>query len=175
MEEDAGFWPAYVAAMAGLIQGILLVLAVMAIALFQVVTVTSAQLESMAKLAMQTPQFEAQTEMEVVFSHWAWRVDETTRKSIETAIKEFADNGAQKWRLALTADLSDALARRAAFLRVATVRNILLACGVPGAQIDLALIDTPGATSDDGMQVVKVQSQAPKASEASEAREKPPR
>ena len=165
MDEDAGFWPAYVAAIAGLIQGMLLVLAVMTIALVQVVTAIGEQAKAMAEASQKmVERTEAQTELEVVFSRLTWRVDAPTRLAIQKAVQQLVGQGVQHWRLALSADLNDGLTRRVAYLRVTMVRNVLLSAGIPGVNIDMALIDTPEASNEDGIQTVKIQTQtrAPK-------------
>ncbi len=160
MDEDAGFWPAYVAAIAGLIQGMLLVLAVMTIALVQVVTVSGEQTKAMAEAAEGLVESaEADNELAVVFSGWAWRVDESTRQGLQKAIQDLKGQGARHWRLVMSTDLNSSLARRAAYLRMTMIRNVLLGEGVLGTQIDMALMDTPDMAGDDGRQTVTIQTQ----------------
>lgn len=160
MDEDAGFWPAYVAAIAGLIQGMLLVLAVMTIALVHVVTVSGEQTKAMAKAAEGLGESaEADNELAVVFSGWAWRVDESTRQGLQKAIQDLKGQGARHWRLVMSTDLNSSLARRAAYLRMTMIRNVLLGEGVLGTQIDMALMDTPDMAGDDGRQTVTIQTQ----------------
>lgn len=154
-EDNGGFWPGYVAAVACLVLSLLLISAVMAITIMQlgvsVGQMVDAQMaEQMAAAAEQPPPADVPPpppaeatlpSLELMFPPDAWRLDEAARKRMLAEIARLMKQGVKEWTVSLQTDTNDSLRRRAAYLQLMAVRNVMLEAGVLGSKIELRMLD----------------------------------
>lgn len=152
-EDDAGYWPGYVAAVACLVQSLLLLSVVMAVTLYQL-----GMLAGRSSLAQDTPPPPTPVEpgIALVFPSATWRIDEVARERLRTALARQRREGMTHWRISLRTQTDNTMKRRGAYLRLMSVRNELMALGVAGHRIEVRLYDTP---DDDksGAQTVRIE------------------
>lgn len=169
--EDAGVWPAYVAAVAGLVQSLLFVSAIMALTLLQVGMLAGRKVDetlarTMAKLgaepsvsstqrpAVSDIQGAAQTlpdQLDLRFSPQALRPDDEARKRLITELRRQRDAGMRRWRVSIETEIEDPLLRRAAYLRLMAVRAVFIEVGIEAWRLDLRLLPANAETQRSGL------------------------
>ena len=177
-DEDPGFWPGYVAATAGLVQGMLIMSMALGIAIFAMSSVSSGGPEGSARpigpggpldvapvlpaLApgpiperMATPIMapvpdEALRPIRVSFEGDATVTPPSTASIIGNAIAERGALGVRRWLLVSAGDLSDPRQSRATYVRIMGVRAVLMNLGVPGTAIEMRMENTGSSTTDAG-------------------------
>ena len=155
-EQNGGFWPGYVAAVACLVLSLLLISAVMAITIMQLgvsvgqmmdakeaaaMVAASKPLPSSPPVDLPPPAPLKQPTLELTFPKDAWRLDEAARTQLRAEVEQLTRQGVKGWTLSLPAHTNDTLKRRAAYLQLMAVRNVMLEAGVAGDQIDIRMLD----------------------------------
>lgn len=157
-DEESGTWPAYVAAVAGLVQSLLLVTAVMAIAIYQAAKLgtpgAQADITPAALAAAEPVAYRPQAMIRLTFHEGSWRLDPQSEQRVRQALSGQEARGAEPWLISLRAHISDPVMRRAAYFRVMIVRNLLLDAGIDATRITLHLEDAPD--DEGGTQTVQV-------------------
>ena len=182
-EDNGGFWPGYVAAVACLVLSLLLISAVMSITIMQlgvsVGQMVDAQIAAqMAAAAEQTPPADvppppAQANLpslELMFPPDAWRLDDAARKRLLAEIDRLMKRGVKEWTVSLQTDTNDSLRRRAAYLQLLAVRSVMLEAGVLGSQIELRMLEVNPEQATQAQYPLKI---IPKAVSVDGAREAP--
>ena len=154
-EENGGFWPGYVAAIASLVLSLLLISAVMAITIMQLGVSVGQMMEAKQAAAMvattkrlqvlppvdRPPVGLQQPTLELTFPQDKWRLDDAARTRLHAELVQLNQKGVKGWTLSLQTNTSDSLKRRAAYLQLMAVRNVMLEAGVTGDQIDMRMLD----------------------------------
>ena len=181
--EDPGFWPGYVAATAGLVQGMLIMSMALGIAIFALSSVSSGGPEGsvrpigpggpldvaptlpalapepipqrMALPAAAPVPDAALRPIRIAFEGDATITPSSTANVIGNAISERAALGVRRWLLVSAGDLSDPRQSRAAYVRLMGVRAVLMNVGVPANAIEMRMDNAgPSAAGTDGGAVV---------------------
>lgn len=155
-EQNGGFWPGYVAAVACLVLSLLLISAVMAITIMQLgvsvgqmmdakeaaaMVAASKPLQTSPPLDLPAPVKLKQPTLELSFPKDAWRLDDAARTQLRAEVEKLTRQGVKGWTLTLPTHTNDSLKRRAAYLQLMAVRNVMLEAGVAGDQIDIRMVD----------------------------------
>jgi hypothetical protein len=177
-DEDPGFWPGYVAATAGLVQGMLIMSMALGIAIFALGSVSSGGPEGSARpigpggpldvapllpvlapvpipermampIMVPVPD-EALRPIRVSFEGDATVTPPSTASIIGDAIAEREALGVRRWLLVSAGALSDPRQSRATYVRIMGVRAVLMNLGVPGTAIEMRMENTGTSTTDAG-------------------------
>jgi hypothetical protein len=176
-DEDPGFWPGYVAATAGLVQGMLIMSMALGIAIFALGSVSSGGPEGsarpigpggpldvapvlpalapvriperMAMPIMAPAPVEALRPIRVSFEGDATVTPPSTASIIGDAIAEREALGVRRWLLVSAGDLSDPRQSRATYLRIMGVRAVLMTLGVPSNAIEMRMENAGSSTTDN--------------------------
>jgi hypothetical protein len=70
-------------------------------------------------------------------------------KDVITKVNGFGLSGATRWRITVVAPKGFSEALRLAYYRANAVRNALVANGVPGASIDLRVVESTSSSADN--------------------------
>lgn len=181
-DEEAGFWPGYVAAVSGLVQGLLIMAMALGISIFALgqlaqqrkisdKSVASGPRPQVAILSTpQTSQYRVLHEprrpivppsrqplgsektdtvaaFKLGFTEDAVILPKSSVPSITEAIAQGENQGAFTWRIFAEADLTNPHLRRAAYLRLLSVREALAAAGLRPDRIYVDLV--PAGKPDD--------------------------
>lgn len=149
-EESAGFWPGYVAAVACLVQSLLLLCAVMAMTVYQLGILAGRKIEAAAVAAVVPPPATDSAQrggIALAFPGTTWRIDAAARERLRTELAKRLREGVTHWRISLRTQTDDTVRRRSGYLRLMVVRNELMLLGVVSGHIDVRLLDAP---DDDG-------------------------
>jgi len=177
-EEDPGFWPGYVAATAGLVQGMLIMSMALGIAIFALGSVSTGGpegsprpigpggplniapvLPALAPIAIPERMVvpaeapipdEALRPIRVSFEGDATVTPPSTASIIGDAIAERGALGVRRWLLVSAGDLSDPRQSRATYVRIMGVRAVLMNLGVPSAAIEMRMENIGTSTTDAG-------------------------
>jgi hypothetical protein len=177
-EEDPGFWPGYVAATAGLVQGMLIMSMALGIAIFALGSVSTGGPEGSARpigpggpliIAPVLPALApvpipermvvpaaapipdaALRPIRISFEGDATVTPASTASVIGDAISERAALGVRRWLLVSAGDLSDPRQSRATYVRIMGVRAVLMNLGVPGNAIEMRMENAGPPTTDSG-------------------------
>jgi hypothetical protein len=145
MNKD-GFWPGYVAAMASLVQSLLLLTVILAFAIYQMSVLAGKRVDQAVSIVMAEQIVEPLIEkririhgVDVFFSKETWQIDEASRRRIR---QEFLSQSSPtgKWLLWVGTDTEDSMKRRSAYLRLMVLRNELMSLGVTGAHIETRIL-----------------------------------
>ncbi len=182
-DDDPGFWPGYVAATAGLVQGMLIMAMALGISIFALGAVSKGgpdgslrpvgpggpldvapALPALAtvpvpqRLALPPAQpipDDALRLIRVTFVGDATVTPPSTTNVIGNAIAERSALGVRRWLLVSAGDLSDPRQSRATYVRIMGVRAVLMNLGVPGNAIEMRMENSgPSATDADGAVVI---------------------
>lgn len=176
-DDDPGFWPGYVAATAGLVQGMLIMAMALGISIFALGAVSkggpegsirpvgptgpldvAAALPALApvpvpqRLALPPAQpipNEALRPIRVTFVGDATVTPPSTANVIGNAISEREALGARRWLLVSEGNLTDPRQSRATYVRIMGVRAILMNLGVPGNAIEMRMENSGVLTTED--------------------------
>jgi len=177
-DEDPGFWPGYVAATAGLVQGMLIMSMALGIAIFALSSVSSGGPEGSARpigpggpldvapvlpalapvpipermavpIMVPVPD-EALRPIRVSFEGDATVTPPSTASIIGDAIAERGALGVRRWLLVSAGDLSDPRQSRATYVRIMGVRAVLMNLGVPSTAIEMRMENSGTSTTDAG-------------------------
>lgn len=177
-EEDPGFWPGYVAATAGLVQGMLIMSMALGIAIFALGSVSTGGPEGSARpigpggplnIAPVLPALapvpipermvvpaaapvpdEALRPIRISFEGDATVTPASTASVIGEAISERAALGVRRWLLVSAGDLADPRQSRATYVRIMGVRAVLMNLGVPGNAIEMRMENAGPSTTESG-------------------------
>lgn len=160
-EDSAGFWPGYVAAVASLVQALLLLSAVLAMAVFEMGILIGQQMDAKAALAMTIEKLsdttanraamqkdDAEAPLNVTFSDSVWQLSESEAAQVSSELHHLQRQAVTRWRVWLATQTDDPRKRRLGFLRVMALRNALIKSGVAADKIDVQLLqvaETEGA------------------------------
>ncbi len=152
-EDSVGFWPGYVAAVASLVQALLLLSAVLAMAVFQLGMTIGLQMDAKAALAMTIKKLsdttankaamqkdDVEAPLSVTFSDSVWQLSEGEVAQVSTELRQLQRQSVPRWRVWLLTQTDDPRKRRLGFLRVMALRNALLKNGVAADKIDVQLV-----------------------------------
>lgn len=189
-DDDPGFWPGYVAAVAGLVQGLLIMTMALGISIFALGQL--AALSRRGQVATAGPKPAAVTELPpstlpdflpppvklppepslgllpppvpigttpgktiaITFLGDAVMIPQTSEADLVEAIQRDSDAGSASWQVRLATDVEDPRARRAGYLRLLSLRNILLKTGVKPDRVTVSLVvagagfDTESVTAE---------------------------
>lgn len=169
-QEDAGVWPAYVAAVAGLVQSLLFVSAIMALTLLQVGILAGRKVdERLAKAMAYRPEAQrsgaaqrpsdllpdrrppvAEGQVDLRFATEALRLDDPARDRLRALLRQQQAQGMRQWRASIETDLDDPLLRRAAYLRLMAARSVFLEVGIDPRRLTLRLLPATSADARSG-------------------------
>jgi hypothetical protein len=177
-DDDPGFWPGYVAATAGLVQGMLIMAMALGISIFALGTLSSggqdvsvrpagpggalnappdlpalAPVRELARIgqpaAPPIPD-DALRPIRVSFEGDATVTPLSTASVIGDGIAARRSLGVQRWLLVSTADLSDPRQNRASYVRIMGVRAVLMDLGVPSTAIEMRMENSGASASEEG-------------------------
>lgn len=145
MNKD-GFWPGYVAAMASLVQSLLLLTVILAFAIYQMSVLAGKRVDQAVSIVMAEQVVEPLVVdrirlrgVDIFFSKEVWKIDEVSKKRIrQEFLSQTSPSG--KWLLWVGADTEDAIKRRSAYLRLMVLRNELMSLGVLGGNIETRIL-----------------------------------
>jgi hypothetical protein len=177
-DEDPGFWPGYVAATAGLVQGMLIMSMALGIAIFALGSVSTGGPEGSARpigpggpldaapllpalapvpiperMAMRAAApipDEALRPIRVSFEGDATVTPASTASVIGDAISQRSALGIRRWLLVSAGDLTDPRQSRATYVRIMGVRAVLMNLGVPSNAIEMRMENAGTSTTDAG-------------------------
>jgi hypothetical protein len=177
-DEDPGFWPGYVAATAGLVQGMLIMSMALGIAIFALGSVSSGGPEGsvrpigpggpldaapvvpalapvpiperMALPAAAPIPDDALRPIRVSFEGDATVTPASTASVIGDAISERSALGVRRWLLVSAGELSDPRQSRATYVRIMGVRAVLMNLGVPSTAIEMRMENAGTPTTENG-------------------------
>lgn len=177
-DEDPGFWPGYVAATAGLVQGMLIMSMALGIAIFALGSVSTGGPEGSARpigpggpldaapllpalapvpiperMAMRAAApipDEALRPIRVSFEGDATVTPASTASVIGDAISQRGALGVRRWLLVSAGDLTDPRQSRATYVRIMGVRAVLMNLGVPSNAIEMRMENAGTSTTDAG-------------------------
>ena len=181
-DDDPGFWPGYVAATAGLVQGMLIMAMALGISIFALGELASggnkpqstkplgpggpldaaAPLPALAPLPVQPlrPLAElvpipsaALRPVRVGFEGDATVTPASTASVIGEAVQNRRSLGVNRWRIRGTGDLQDPRQNRATYLRIMGVRAVMINLGVPADSIEMKMENV--AIGSDGIVVIE--------------------
>lgn len=180
-DDDPGFWPGYVAATAGLVQGMLIMAMALGISIFALGELASGgnkpqstrpvgpggpldaptRLPALAPQPVQPLQPAAQlmppsaalSPVRVGFEGDATVTPASTAAVIGEAVQSRRALGANRWRILGTGDLQDPRQNRATYLRIMGVRAVMINVGVPADSIEMKMENV--ATGSDGIVVIE--------------------
>ncbi|RRQ51834.1 hypothetical protein [Sphingorhabdus wooponensis] len=175
-DEDPGFWPGYVAATAGLVQGMLIMSMALGIAIFAMSSVATGGPEGSARpigpggpldVASVLPALapvpipermtmraaapipdEALRPIRVSFEGDATVTPASTASVIGDAISQRSALGVRRWLLVSAGDLTDPRQSRATYVRIMGVRAVLMNLGVPGNAIEMRMENAGASTTE---------------------------
>lgn len=156
MSKD-GFWPGYVAAMASLVQSLLLLTVILAFAIYQMSVLVGKRVDQAVSIVMAEQIVEPLIKeriqgVDIFFSKEIWQIDEISRRRIrQEFLKQSSPTG--KWLLWVGTDTDDSMKRRSAYLRLMVLRNELMLLGLLGAQIETRIMSQPEGVAEDGQTV----------------------
>ena len=152
-EDSVGFWPGYVAAVASLVQALLLLSAVLAMAVFQMGMTIGQQMDAKAAMAMtikmlsdsdakkaEQQKDDAEAPLNVSFSDAVWQLSESEVAQVLAELRQLQRQPVSRWRVWLPTQTDDPRKRRLGFLRVMALRNVLIKSGVAADKIDVQLL-----------------------------------
>lgn len=158
--DDVGFWPGYVAAVASLVQALLLLSAVLAMAVFQMGMTIGQQMDAKAALAMtiklmsdneakkaEQKKDDTEAPLSVTFSDSVWQLSESEVAQVLAELRQLQRQPAMRWRVWLSTQTDDPRKRRLGFLRVMALRNVLVKSGVPTDKMDVQLVQVAESES----------------------------
>ena len=176
-DEDPGFWPGYVAATAGLVQGMLIMSMALGIAIFALGSLSKGGPDGSARpigpggpldIAPSLPALApapiaermampvappisgaALRPIRVSFEGDATVTPPSTANVIGNAISERSILGVRRWLLVSAGNLSDPRQNRAAYVRVMGVRAVLMNLGVPSNAIEMRMENAGTSASDN--------------------------
>lgn len=145
MNKD-GFWPGYVAAMASLVQSLLLLTVILAFAIYQMSVLAGKRVDQAVSIVMAEQMVEPLVVeririrgVDVFFSKEIWKIDEVSKKRIrQEFLSQTSPSG--KWLLWVGTDTEDSIKRRSAYLRLMVLRNELMSLGVVGGNIETRIL-----------------------------------
>jgi hypothetical protein len=158
MNKD-GFWPGYVAAMASLVQSLLLLTVILAFAIYQMSVLAGKRVDQAVSIVMAEQIVEPLIEerirvhgVDVFFSKEIWQIDDASRKRIR---QQFLSQSSSigKWLLWVGTDTEDSMKRRSAYLRLMVLRNELMSLGVAGSNIETRILSEPEEGAQMGQTV----------------------
>lgn len=180
--EEPGFWPGYVAATAGLVQGMLVMSMALGIAIFALSSVVSGGPEGSVRpigpggpldVAPSLPALApepipermalpaaapvpdvALRPIRISFEGDATVTPASTASVIGDAISERRALGVRRWLLVSAGDLSDPRQSRATYVRIMGVRAVLMNLGVPANAIEMRMENAGPSTGASGGAVV---------------------
>lgn len=176
-DEDPGFWPGYVAATAGLVQGMLIMSMALGIAIFALGRISSGGPdgsvrpigpggpldiapalpalapapipERMALPAAAPIPNVVLRPIRVSFEGDATVTPSSTANVIGDAISERSALGVRRWLLVSAGNLSDPRQSRATYVRVMGVRAVLMNLGVPSNAIEMRMENAETSSNPD--------------------------
>ncbi len=151
-EDDAGFWPGYVAAVACLVQSLLLISGVMAITIFMIGLQAGKRVDAphpvlAPPLSAPPAEDSVPDRLDLFFPFTVSRMDDASRQRVRQEMERQRMAGVERWVIRLKTDTQDSLKRRAAFLHVMEVRNMMLGAGVSGTHIEIRLEEALASAS----------------------------
>lgn len=145
-------WQGYVAAIASLAQSMLFLMAVLTIALTQIAQQigvgeapkSPANGESTGAGAnganASNAAKNASTHLKIVFVGNAIELDKQQRKELASALASIAIKPDEHWRIWVEFARTDTAMQREAYLRLLSIRSVMIGNGVPDALIDMNLV-----------------------------------
>jgi hypothetical protein len=166
---NEGFWPGYVAAMASLVQSLLLLMVILAFAIYQMSVLIGKRVDQAVAITLAEQEVQPRIRdrlkkrgIDVYFSKDVWRIDEPTRARIRQELRRQVTPNTS-WQLWVGTDTEDAVKRRSAYLRLMLLRNELLVLGVAGEKIETRIHEdaVAGVRQDQTVHITPVQEVKP--------------
>jgi hypothetical protein len=184
-DDDPGFWPGYVAATAGLVQGMLIMCMALGISIFALGAVSKGGPDGslrpvgpggpldeapilpalapvpvpqrMAVPPSQPIPDDALRPIRVSFEGDATVTPSSTANIIGNAIAERGALGVRRWLLVSEGNLTDPRQSRATYVRIMGVRAVLMNLGVPANAIEMRMENSGPSATDDGEAAVLIE------------------
>lgn len=194
-EEEAGFWPGYVAAVSGLVQGLLIMAMALGISIYALgrLAASAAAGSKKAAVAPASPPVSGQPPgpalppfdlgraepaplpgpppvpprgipappeiivATITFFGDAVDLPPTSAGDVRSIIDAHKAGGAERWRLTMAANLENPGQRRAGYLRLLAIRNIVMATGVSADRVQLQLTGRQAAGAGEGSAIAELQ------------------
>lgn len=184
-DDDPGFWPGYVAATAGLVQGMLIMAMALGISIFALGSLSSGgqdggvrpagpggaldlapDLPRLAPIRDETSRGRpaappipdaALRPIRVSFEGDATVTPSSTASIIGDAIAARGALGVRRWMLVSSGNLTDPRQSRATYVRIMGVRAILMDLGVPGTAIEMRMENSGASAAEEGDGVVLIE------------------
>lgn len=154
-------WQGYVAAIASLAQSMLFLMAVLTIALTQIAqqigvgetpkSPTGGESSGSVNANQPSSQKPVSAHLKIVFVGNAIELDKSQRKELATALAGIALKPDEHWRVWVEFSKSDTAMQREAYLRLLSIRSVMIGNGVPDALIEMNLVkrdDVPSNQSE---------------------------
>lgn len=157
--EGGDFWSGYVAAMAGLVQSLMLLVVILACSIYLMSVLASRRVDVAVAVAQAEvvvdPTVDGRWDggIQILYPTDVWALDEESRGRVQGEVAKSKRVEKSRWLLWAAADTGDAIKRRSAYLRLVSLRGELLGLGVTGPQIDVRIVHREGA---DGRNVYLV-------------------
>ncbi len=96
----------------------------------------------------------ANAQLDMRFTNDTIRLDERARERLKLELQNQIRQGVQYWNLSIDTDVNDNHQRRAAYLRMISVRNVFLEAGIDPARIGMRM--RPSSAPDNGQQLLHI-------------------
>jgi hypothetical protein len=175
---DNNYWPGYVAAMASLVQSLLLLAVILAYAIYEMGLLAGKRVDQAVALAMAdesvqpvpidedtkknpaklVQKLKTMGSSEFEFPHNIWQLDEGSSSKVRAEVKKRVGQRASTWLIWVETDTDHAFKRRLAYLRIMVVRNELIRAGIQASQIETRILNKqdPGVEAEDLIRLVEL-------------------
>lgn len=140
------FWSGYVAAMAGLVQSLMLLTVILACAIYLMAVLAGERVEQEVAISIAEQKFEPLSNrlsqkagFEIHYPTDVWEMDPASKKQVIAEVMR-STSSHPKWELWVGTDTESAIERRSAFLRLISLRSELITLGVQAFQIQTRII-----------------------------------
>lgn len=176
--EENNYWPGYVAAMASLVQSLLLLAVILAYAIYEMGLLAGKRVDQAVALAMadesvQPVPLDEDTKRdpaklvqklktmgtsEFEFPLNIWQLDDESSAQVRTEVKKRMRQHPGAWLIWVETDTDHAFKRRLAYLRIMVVRNELIRAGIQAPQIETRILNkqNPGNEGEDVIRLVEL-------------------
>ncbi len=164
-----GYWPGYVDALVNVVLNLMFLAAVLAVGSIslEMDSARKVLLDQKAKedrasfMADHKPKQVAQPvshdrreQLVLHFVDYAVRLDDSARERLKSELKREMSQGVQYWKVSIDLDVNDNLQRRAAYLRMMSVRSAFLEAGIEPIRFNLLM--HAGDVASVGQQILQI-------------------
>ena len=176
-DHSGSYWPGYVDALVNVVLNLMFLAAILAIGSFSQGLensrrkIQAIQVEKQAARANNAPgraasasaptlqqraqaSLQTKSRLDLRFTNDTVRLDASAREHLKMELQNQIRQGVQYWRLSIDAEVNDNHQRRAAYLRMISVRNVFLEAGIDPARISMRML--PTSQPDGGQQLLHI-------------------